>query len=179
MVCPRCISTVKEVLNANNAKFEEVNLGIAHLASPLTEEQNLHITDQLLSHGFEILEDKNDQTIEKIKTILIDITHYDKPIHNVKLSEVLSKELQTDYSSLSKLFSQNQGITIENYFQKQKIEKVKELLSYNELSISEIAYRLDYSNPAHLSSQFKRFTGISPTAYKNQKNLHRKSLDTL
>lgn len=179
MVCPRCITVVKEVLHQNNVEIENVKLGIVHLSRPISNLQHDNIAIQLQAHGFEILEEKSDQIVDHIKTLLIDIIHYEKPVHNLKLSEFLSQEVKSDYSYLSKLFSQSEGTTIEQFFQKQKIEKVKELLSYNELSISEIAYKLDYSNPAHLSSQFKKITGLSPTVFKKLKIKPRNTLDII
>lgn len=179
MVCPRCISSVREILQKNNAEFKNVTLGMVTLEKPLTPSQYENVESQLNAQGLEFLSEKTARIAQRIKTLLIDVIHYDKPAHRLKLSAYLSKELKADYSYLSKLFSQSEGITIEQFLQKQKIERVKELLSYDELSVSEIAHQLEYSSPAHLSTQFKKITGLSPMAYKQLDLKPRNALDEI
>ena len=130
-----------------------------------------------MSLGFDIIDDKKIRLIEQIKTIIIDLVHHQDNVTKTNLSDVLSSKLFHDYNYLSNLFSEVEGTTIEKYFIAQKIEKVKELLVYDELSLSEIAFRLNYSSVAYLSNQFKKVTGLSPSHFKNIREDRRKPLD--
>jgi AraC family transcriptional regulator len=127
--------------------------------------------------GFELIDDKQSRLIEKIKTIIIQNVHYNHEQPKIKFSELLARQLHHDYSYLSNLFSQVEGVTIEQFIINQKIEKVKELIIYDDLSISQIAFDLGYSSTAHLSSQFKRVTGLTPTEFRSLGGRGRKSLD--
>ncbi|QEK52854.1 helix-turn-helix transcriptional regulator [Pedobacter aquae] len=129
--------------------------------------------------GFEIIDDKKSKLIDAIKTQIIELIHHQKEALHINLSDFLSRQLKHDYSYLSNLFSEKEGITIEKYFITQKIEKVKELLIYDELSLSEIAYQLNYSSVAHLSSQFKKVTGLTPSFFKNLKGNKRIEIEKL
>ena len=176
MVCPRCISAVENLLNEMHARPIYVQLGEVVLAQPLAIDQLYQLGINLQKLGFELLDDNRKQQIEKIKSIVIDHIHYlddDKFI----FSEILAKELHKEYSQLSRLFSETEGITIEQYIIHQKIEKTKELLAYNEMNLSEIAFKLGYSSVAHLSGQFKKVTGLTPSQFKAQGIHLRKSLD--
>ena len=176
MVCPRCVSAVERLLVDIGAKPCYVHLGEVLLQEQLSPEQKGSLKDQLLPLGFELLDDQLMQQIDQIKCIIIRHIHYQEDKKFV-FSEVLADELHKDYSVLSKLFSETEGITIEQYVINQKIEKVKELLAYNELNLNEISYRLNYSSVAHLSAQFKKVTGLTPTQLKAQGIHLRKFLD--
>jgi len=177
MVCNRCILAVQNLLDENNFQYSSIQLGEIDLKQQPTEKQLILFKESLEKIGFELLDDSKQKIIEKIKTLIIDRVHYEKGDDRYKLSEFLSSRLHKDYSYLSHLFSEVEGTTIEKYLINQKIEKAKELLVYNEESLSEIAYRLSYSSVAHLSSQFKQVTGLTPTHFKNVGSKHRKTLD--
>ena len=167
MVCPRCVKAVEQIFNNVGAKPVDVRLGEVLLPDPLSPEQLESIETPLKQLGFELLDDSLKQQIDKIKSIIITHIHYTEDEKFV-FSEVLADELHKDYSVLSKLFSETEGITIEQYVILQRIEKVKELLVYNEMNLNEISYKLNYSSVAHLSAQFKKVTGLTPTQFKAQ-----------
>ena len=178
MVCNRCIKVVNEELINMGYSVGSIELGEVNLIDNLKEKDIDQIRQVLLDNGFELIDDRKSQIINRIKTIIIEYIHYDreKPEY-VNLSDLLAKELAHDYSYLSNLFSSVEGITIEKYLIQQKIEKVKELLVYDELSLNEISYLLGYSSVQHLSNQFKKITGLTPSYFKNIKNIKRKPLD--
>ncbi|HRI21207.1 MAG TPA: AraC family transcriptional regulator [Panacibacter sp.] len=159
-----------------NAKVLYVQLGEVLLEDHLTSTQLQHLQSELRKLGFELLDDARKQQIDKIKSIIIDHIHY-KEDEKFAFSEVLSKALHKEYSTISKLFSETEGITIEQYVILQKIEKVKELLVYNEMNLNEISFKLGYSSVAHLSAQFKKVTGLTPGNFKKLGNSHRTTLD--
>lgn len=177
MVCNRCVMMVRSVLQDLNFDVCEVILGEAILNQEITKTEKQKIEDALTPLGFELIDDKRAQTIEKIKTIIIELIHKHDSDLKENLSDLLSNELNHDYSYLSNLFSEVEGTTIEKYFIAQKIEKVKELLVYDELTLSEIAYKLNYSSVAYLSNQFKKITGLTPSHFKKIKENRRKPLD--
>jgi AraC-like DNA-binding protein len=154
-----------------------VQLGEVTLQKAPAETELLRLKEGLSALGFELLDDSKRKLIEKIKTFIIEQVHYSKDDERYNLSYLLSSRLQKDYSYLSHLFSEVEGTTIEKYLIYQKIEKAKELLVYNELPLSEIAFQLGYSSVAHLSTQFKKVTGLTPTHFKNMGGIHRKALD--
>lgn len=156
-----------------------VNMGEVELVSPLTKEELEKIDKQLTGLGFEILDDKNRKLIEQVKTLLIKQVQSGEIEEHFSLSEFISKQLNKKYTQISRLFSEVEGITLEQFFILQKIEKVKEWLVYDELSLSEISYRLGYSSVAHLSTQFKKVTGLTPSAFKKIGISHRRPLDRL
>lgn len=178
MVCPRCISAVGKTFSEINIEPLQVLLGEVTLANELSIEQTEILKQKLESLGFELLDDNRKQQIEKIKLIIINHIHYLEDNRFV-FSEIIADELHKEYSQLSKLFSATEGITIEQFVILQKIEKVKELLAYNQMNLSEIAYRLGYSSIAHLSAQFKKITGFTPSQFKAQGIHLRKPLDNL
>ncbi len=177
MVCGRCISAVENIFNDNNIKVKNINLGEVETESEISE-TNLQVLEKCLQKtGFERIKDSAHQLIEKIKNlIIVKISELDIN-ENFLLSEFLSSKLHKDYSSLSKTFSQNENITLEQFFILQKIEKVKELLLYNEFTLTEIAGKLGYKSVQHLSSQFRNSTGFTPTEFKKLKVHNRKPLD--
>lgn len=169
MVCDRCILVVGNLLHQLGLKAESIELGIVVLSAPLSQEKRCSLKKKLESYGFDLLGDKNSQLVEEIKIAIIQLIHYTESDKKVNLSEYLSQQCGHDYSYLSKLFSERNGITIEKYYLAQKIERIKELLLYDELSISEIAYKLNYSSVAHLSRQFRLLTGLSPSQFKKER----------
>lgn len=165
MVCPRCIMAVENVLGEMEISAIEVRLGEVLLNDSLDEVQHEEFKSKIEKLGFELLDDKNASLINKIKSIIItQVQNHDS--QNLNLSDLISSELNKEYSQLSKLFSTTTGMTIEHFAILQKTEKVKELLVYDELSLKEIAYQLGYSSSAHLSAQFKKVTGLTPSGFK-------------
>lgn len=177
MVCNRCKMVVKAELEKLGFKPLLVELGEVTLAENITADDKIKISGQLTHFGFELLEDKKTQVAEQIKTAIINLVHYTKEPLKINLSTYLSEQLKQEYSSLSSVFSELENQTIEKYFIAQKIEKAKEMLTYGELTLSEIAFQLNYSSVAHLSAQFKKVTGITPSAYKATSKENRKTLD--
>ena len=179
MVCNRCIAAVENIFNSAGIKTLSVILGEAETESEIPADKMLAIEKDLLETGFERIMDSAHQLIEKIKNlIIVKVSELDID-EDFLLSEFLSSQLYKDYSSLSKTFSQNENITLEQFFILQKIEKVKELLLYNEFNLTEIAGKLGYKSVQHLSSQFRNVTGFTPTEFKKLKEHNRKSLDNL
>ena len=177
MVCNRCIMVVQNELDKLGLDVKNIKLGEVTLdKEPTTDEKN-KLDKALILLGFELIDDKKSRVIEKIKNVIIDLVHHQDNNTKTNLSDVLSSQLHHDYNYLSNLFSEVEGTTIEKYFIAQKIEKVKELLVYDELSLSEIAFRLNYSSVAYLSNQFKKVTGLTPSHFKQIREDKRKSLD--
>ena len=176
MVCPRCILAVEQTLEEMQIPYQSVHLGTAIVNLPAEKIDFDELGNRLYQIGFELLKDKNEQLIEQIKTLIIDYIHYQGK-HSQNISEFLTGHTGKDYSFLSKSFSKKENITIEKYVILQKVEKIKELLTYDELSISEISYQLEYSSVQHLSAQFKKITGLTPSQFKKEKKLHRRFLD--
>ena len=179
MVCNRCIAAVKFSLDELKIKYTLIELGAVITKTEPSAKQIDTLKERLQQLGFELLDDTKKKLIEKIKTIIIEHVHYIEGDNRYNLSEILSSKLRKDYSYLSHLFSEVEGITIEKYLINQKIEKIKELLVYDELSLNEIAYKLGYSSVAHLSTQFKKVTGLTPTHFKKLGGIHRKTLDNV
>lgn len=177
MVCNRCIMVVKNELE--KLGFQPVNLilGEVELDRVINETEKSSINTHLQTLGFELIDHKKSKLIGQIKSLIIALVHHQNSELKVNLSEFLSDKLHHDYTYLSNLFSEVEGTTIEKYFIAQKIEKVKELLVYDELTLSEIAFQLNYSSVAHLSNQFKKVTGLTPSYFKNIKEGKRKPLD--
>lgn len=179
MVCQRCIMAVDKLLTDLKIAHRDLQLGEATLHEPLTQPQHAALHKALEASGFELIDKKNDRIISQIKSALVEWVHIEKIDGNTRLSDYLCSKLHADYSHLSKLFSDHVGTTIEKYFIAQKIEKTKELLLYNELSLSQIADQLSYSSVAYLSAQFKKNTGLTPTQFRNSKTIARKPLDQI
>ena len=179
MVCGRCKMVVKSEFEKLRLPTISVELGEVELQNTITEDQKKELLNHLHTLGFDLIDDKKSKTIEKIKTLIIDLVHHKNNELKTNLSDYLAKNLNQDYNSLSNLFSEVENTTIEKYFISQKIEKVKELIIYNELSLSEIADILNYSNVAHLSNQFKKVTGFTPTYFRQLKNKKRIQIENL
>lgn len=179
MVCNRCVMVVRDILNRAGIKVIAVVLGEVELELVPTENQLAVLNTQLKKYGFELLDDKNQKQIERIKNLIIHKVQSGDIEDHFSIADYLAKRILKEYSSISRLFSGVEGITIEQYFILQKIEKVKEWLVYGEMTLSEIAVQLGYSSVAHLSAQFKKVTGITPGNFKKQFTPHRKSLDEL
>ena len=179
MVCNRCIMVVKSELEKSGLHPVTVNLGEVELKEEISPAQKEELSKNFLDLGFELIDDRKTRLIENIKTSILERVHYSEEPLKITFSEYLSEKFHQDYSSLSKLFSEIQGMTIEQYVITQKIEKVKELLVYDELSLSEIALQLNYSSVSHLSKQFKKVTGLTPTHFKKVKENKRIPLDKL
>lgn len=179
MVCGRCERAVRLEFEKRALPVISIKLGEVELSRDLVGNERQNLADALKELGFELLEDKVSKTIEQIKNLIIELVHYQKDRLKTNLSTYLVENIRQDYSVLSKLFSDIEGITIEHFFIAQKIEKAKELLVYDELTLGEIAHVLNYSNVAHLSNQFKKVTGFTPTQFKKTKAHMRKPLDSL
>jgi len=179
MVCDRCKMVVNAELLQLGLHPLTVGLGEIELAESNIDTIKDTLLEKLNSLGFDLIDDKKSRIIEKIKNIIIDLVQNQDGSAKINLSNLLAGELHHDYNYLSNLFSEVEGITIEKYFIAQKIEKVKELLVYDELSLSEIAFRLNYSSVAYLSNQFKKVTGFTPSHFREIKDKKRRSLDSL
>jgi len=179
MVCPRCTSTVQSIFNTLNIDVKAITLGEVIIASQINNSLKIELETKLSEHGFELLQDHNSKIISQIKALIVDHIHHNSTDLKINFSSFLSEKLNHEYTSLSKLFSSVEGLTIERFILKQKIEKVKEFLFYNELNLSEIAFRMNYSSTAHLSSQFKKETGMTPSTYKKSRKPSHRSLDSI
>lgn len=177
MVCNRCIIVMKNELEKLGLSAISIKLGEVIFEKNITVEEKEKLDEALLELGFQIIDDKKSRIIEKIKNTIIELVHHQENEAKTNLSDILSTKLHHDYNYLSNLFSEVEGTTIEKYFIAQKIERVKELLVYDELSLSEIAFQLNYSSVAYLSNQFKKITGLTPSYFKQIKEEKRKPLD--
>lgn len=179
MVCDRCKMVVKSELEKLGLQLLSVDLGKVEINATIDGNKKNEISKTLIALGFELIDDKKSRIIEKIKTILRDITQNKNADLNQNLSAYIAENLNHDYSKLSNLFSQIEGISIEKYYINLKIEKAKELIMYDELSLSEIADLLNYSSVAHLSNQFKKVTGFTPSHFKQIKVAKRIQIDKI
>jgi AraC-like DNA-binding protein len=170
---------VKEELTKLGLHHAVVELGEVDIMENISVRQHEKIRQVLMKSGLELMDDKKSVFIQKIKNVIIDLVHYSEEPLAINLSQYLSQQLQHDYTYLSNLFSEVQGITIEKFFIAHKIERVKELLVYNELTLTEIAYNMHYSSVGHLSAQFKKVTGLTPSYFKQLKNKRRSMLEDL
>lgn len=177
MVCNRCILVVQNELDKLGIVANNIKLGEIILEKDLTTTEREALENVLDPLGFQVIDDKKSRMIEKIKNVIIDLVHHQDNDAKTNLSDVLSDALHHDYNYLSNLFSDIEGTTIEKYFIAQKVEKIKELLVYDELSLSEIADRMNYSSVAYLSNQFKKVTGLTPSHFKQIREDKRKPLD--
>ena len=166
MVSNRCKMIVKSELEEFGLHFIIVDLGEVEIMENITSEQCILLNQKLEKSGLGILDDKKRVLIEKIKNIIVDLVYYSEKQPKVNLSDFLSEKLNYDYTYLANLFSENQSTTIEHFFLNHKIERVKELLVYEDISLTKISYKLHYSSVGHLSNQFKKMTGLSPSKYK-------------
>ena len=168
---------VKAELTRMGLPYTSVELGEVDIIGNISEEQQIEIKTALLKSGLELMDDKKSVLIEKIKNAIIELVHYTEEPLTINFSELLSQKLHHDYTYLANLFSEVQGTTIEKFIITHKIERVKELLVYNELNLTEIAYLMHYSSVAHLSAQFKKVTGLTPSHFKQLKDKRRSMLE--
>lgn len=177
MVCNRCIMVVESEFEKLDIQTLSVELGEVRLDKKLTTEQKNKLSERLESLGFSLIDDKKGRLIEQVKNLIIELVHYNNNNLKINLSDYISDKLHHDYNYISNLFSEVEGTTIEKYFIAQKIEKVKEFLVYDELTLNEIAFNLNYSSVAHLSAQFKKVTGLTPSHFRQIRTNKRKPLD--
>ena len=169
MVSQRCKMMVIDELKKVGVQYTTVDLGMVETLQDLSEQQRSLLRENLLKSGLELLDDKKSILIERIKNLIVEMVHYSDQLPNLNYSEYISDKLQYDYTYLSNIFSEVKGTTIQQFIIIHKIERVKELLLYDELNLTEIAYKLQYSSVAHLSNQFKKVTGLSPSFFKKLK----------
>ncbi|MBF2709128.1 helix-turn-helix domain-containing protein [Flavobacterium soyangense] len=181
MVCHRCVMAVENILQTESIPFHKVIFGEIHLCDELSNDQKSRLLYHLDKIGFEMIDNQTSGLIEKIKQLVIKRARneMDSETNKIKLSIYISDIVHHEYTYLSSLFSSVEGRTIENYFIEQRIEKAKELLIYDQLTLSQIAFELEYSSVAHLSTQFKKITGLTPTYFKEIGAGKRKALDTV
>lgn len=179
MVSNRCKIVVKEVLKKLELHFVFVDLGEIEIMENLTKEQMIRLNENLLVYGLELMDDKRSILIERIKNVIIELVHNSNDMIKINHSDYISEKLDMDYTYLSNIFSEVKGITIQQYIITHKIEKVKELIMYGELNLSEIAFQLHYSSVAHLSNQFKKVTGLTPSHFKKLKDKRRIQIEDI
>ncbi|MCQ4141509.1 AraC family transcriptional regulator [Chryseobacterium sp. EO14] len=179
MVSLRCKMVVHQELEKLNIKNALVDLGLVETLDDITAEQRMQLRDNLLKTGLELLDDKKSILIEKIKNVVTEMIHFSEALPKENFSDYVSKKLGYDYTYLANTFSEVKGMTLQHFIIINKVEKVKELLLYDELNLTEISYKLNYSSVAHLSNQFKKITGLSPSFYRNLKKQRLKNLEDL
>ena len=179
MVCPRCIKAVSTILQKLDIPYTSIKLGEVELVSALDLKKKRSLSKQLQDAGFSLINDRKSQLIEQMKSLVVQKIHHTDEELDIKWPDFISDKLNLDYKYLSSLFSSVESITFEQYIINQKIERVKELIVYDELTLSEIAFQLHYSSVAYLSNQFKKVTGMTPSQFKKSINKNRKSLDEI
>jgi len=179
MVSLRCKMVVKSELQKLGLKCIVIDLGMVEIMEDITLEQREQLKVNLLRSGLELLDDKKSILIEKIKGVIIEMIHYQEELPKINYSEYISEKIGNDYTYLANIFSEVKGITIQQFIIIHKIEKVKELLLYDELSLTEIAYQMHYSSVAHLSNQFKKVTGLSPSFFKQIQQKRKQNLENM
>ncbi len=179
MVSARCKMAVKEELNKLGLHFMVVDLGEVEIMENITSEQRLVLKEALISSGLELMDDKKAILIEKIKNVIVEMVHHSDEMIKTNFSDYLSLKLKHDYTYLANLFSEVQGTTVEQFIISHKIERIKELIIYGELNITEIAWKMNYSSVAHLSNQFKKVTGLLPTHFKHLKDKRRSPIEDI
>jgi len=177
MVCIRCQMVVKTELEKLGVRYLDVNIGEVVTPEDVSRDKLDQLDSALRKAGLMLMDDKKSILVEKIKGAVIELVHYTEEQIKTNLSDYLSEKLNYDYTYLANLFSEVKGITIEKFYLTHKIEKVKELIVYDELNLSEIAYKLHYSSVSHLSNQFKKITGLTPSHFKKLKNKRRGTLE--
>jgi len=177
MVCIRCQMVVKAELEKLNIPYTYVKIGEANTIGEISQEQSEQLNIGLKKSGLLLMDDKRSILVEKIKSAIIELVHYTDDQIKVNLSDYLSEQLNHDYTYMANLFSEVKGTTIEKFYLTHKIERVKELIVYDELNLSEIAYKMHYSSVAHLSNQFKKYTGLTPSHFKKLKHKRRDTLE--
>ena len=177
MVCIRCKMVVKDELKRLGLQYTTVELGEVEVLDNISTEQHDKFKAALLKSGLELMDDKKSVLIQQIKNVIVELVHYSEEPLTINFSDFLSQKLNHDYTYLANLFSEVQGTTIEKFIISHKIERVKELLVYNELTLTEIAYQMHYSSVAHLSTQFKKVTGLTPSHFEQLKQKRRNMLE--
>lgn len=166
MVSLRCKIVVEQELKKLGMLYGDVNLGLIEVRGTISEDQHQHLKMNLLALGLEVLDDKRAILVERIVNVVTEIIQYDDDLPQANYSDVISEKLDYDYTYLSKIFSQEKGVTLQQFIINRKVERVKELLLYAELNLTQISYKLHYSSVGHLSNQFKKITGFSPSVYE-------------
>jgi AraC-like DNA-binding protein len=179
MVSLRCILVVQQELVKQGIRYVSVDLGTVLISKLITQQQHDQLKENLLTSGLELLQDKKSILIEKIKNVIVEMVHHAEELPLVNYSDHISGKLGHDYTYLANIFSEMTGITIQQFIISHKIEKVKELLCYDELNLTEISYKMNYSSVAHLSNQFKKVTGLSPSFYKQTKQKRMCTLENI
>lgn len=179
MVSLRCKMVVKNILTKLDLHLVVLDLGMVEILEDITSEQREQLKVELLSYGLELMDNKKSILIEQIKNVIIEMIHYSDELPKVNYSAYISEKLHYDYTYLSNTFSEVKGITIQQFIINNKIERVKELLLYDEMNLTEISYKLNYSSVAHLSNQFKKVTGLSPSYFKRLKKSRESNLENL
>ena len=179
MVSNRCKIVVKEELKKLGLHYIVVELGEVEIMEKISAEQRALLQEGLVNSGLELMDDKRSVLIERIKNVIIEMVHHTEEVIKINFSHYLSEKLNHDYTYLANLFSEVQGTTIEQFIISHKIERVKELIIYGELNVTEIAWKMNYSSVAHLSNQFKKMTGLTPTHFKNLKDKRRSPIEEI
>ena len=179
MVSLRCKMVVKEALHLLGLHYVSIDLGVIDLKEDITDQQRNLLKENLIKSGLELMDDKKSILIEKIRNVIIEMIHYADELPEINYSEYISDKLGYDYTYLANLFSEVKGVTIQHFIILHKIEKIKELLLYDELTLTEISYKLNYSSVAHLSNQFKKITGLAPSYYKQLKLKRNSNLENM
>ena len=179
MVSNHCKMVVREVLKKMGLHYIVVDLGEIDLMEDLTSEMRDQLKNSLLREGYELMDDKKAILIERIVSVILEMVHYSEEMIKVNFSEFLSEKLNHDYTYLSNMFSEVKGITIQQFIINHKVEKIKELIMYDELNLTEISYKMNYSSVAHLSNQFKKITGLSPSHFKQLKGIRRTAIEEI
>ena len=179
MVSLRCKMVVKEALHLLGLHYVSIDLGVIDLKEDITDQQRNLLKENLIKSGLELRDDKKSILIEKIRNVIIEMIHYADELPEINYSEYISDKLGYDYTYLANLFSEVKGVTIQHFIILHKIEKIKELLLYDELTLTEISYKLNYSSVAHLSNQFKKITGLAPSYYKQLKLKRNSNLENM
>jgi AraC-like DNA-binding protein len=179
MVCNRCKSAVRSILESFDVHPESVELGEVELPETIGKELLVDIDRRLRQEGFELIDDRKSRLAEKVKNIIVELVHERSNDLKTNLSDYITQRIPQDYSHISSIFSQVESVTIEQYYILQKIERVKELLVYDELNLNEIAALLNYSSASHLTKQFKKVTGLTPSYFKELREQKRRSIDNL
>lgn len=179
MVSNRCKMVVKDALKKLRVHFILVDLGEVDIMENINEAQRNELKLMLFNSGLELMDDKRSMLIEKIKNVIIEMVHHSEEAIKINFSDYLSEKLNHDYTYLANLFSEVQGTTIEQFIIQHKVERIKELIIYGELNITEIAWRMNYSSVAHLSNQFKKVTGLSPSHFKQMKDKRRSPIEEI
>jgi AraC-like DNA-binding protein len=179
MVSQRCKMAVKEELRKLGIRFANIELGEVEVFDNITQKQREALKRSLYNCGLELMDDKRTILIEKVKNLITEMIHYNDELPRINYSDFISEHIQHDYTYLSNIFSQVKGITIQQFIINHKVERIKELISYGEMNLTEIAWKMNYSSVAHLSNQFKKITGFSPSHFKQSKDKRRNPIEEI